>query len=405
MNFPFYIAKRYLLAKKSHNLINIITGISVIGIGVGAFALIVVLSVFNGFETVIGKMVNSVSPDLLIEPAEGKTFDREAFPFELFEKNVSVAAIIEVVEEDALFRYDEKQHIGRIKGVSNGYQQQGVLDSLVADGFFAVEKDGIPFAMIGVGVAWHLGINLRNVSDLLQVYVPQRGNPSGFSLDQGFANQAISVAGTFASQQDYDSKYVIVSIDWAKELLGYTNELNAVELFVKKGNSVSKLQSDAAQKLGNAFIVKDKYQQQETLFRIMRTEKWAIFIILTFILIMATFNVIGSLTMLIIDKKKDTVILRQLGTSQPVLQRLFLTEGLLISTLGGIIGLAAGVILVLIQQKFGILQLGSGSGSFVIDAYPVKLLLTDVLAVFITVIVIGGLSSVYTVRQSLPKVQ
>jgi len=401
LNLSFYIAKRYLLAKKSHNLINIITAVSVIGVGIGAFALIVVLSVFNGFEKVISSMVNSVSPDLLIEARRGKVIDATAFPFEQLKGLSGIKAVIEIVEEDALLRYGEKQHIGRIKGVGDAYQHLRLLDTIIVEGEFAVRKDEFQFAVAGAGVAWYLGLNLRNPAEMLLVYVPQRGNPSSFSLDQGFNSQAINVSGVFASQQDYDARYVVVPLGWAKQLLGYTNEISGIEIFLQKSSAYKRTQKEVAQILGEDFVVKNRFEQQETLFQIMRSEKWAIFIILTFILIMATFNVIGSLTMLIVDKKKDSGILRYLGATKLMLRKLFLAEGMLISTAGGIIGLIAGALVVLLQQEFGLLKLGGGAGAFVIDAYPVQLKILDVVAVFFTVLVIGGISSFYTVRQSL----
>lgn len=401
MNVPFYIAQRYLLAKKSHNLINIITAVSVVGVGIGAFALIVVLSVFNGFEKVISTMVNAVSSDLLIEPRAGKTIDESAFPFGKVITMEGIDAVVGVVEEDALFRYNQNQHIGRIKGVGRSYQDRGVLDRLIIEGSSTIQRDEFQFAVAGAGVAWYLGINLRNPAELLLVYVPQRGNPSSFSLDQGFNSKAINVSGVFASQQDYDSKYVIVPLEWARQLFGYSDEFTAVELFLKEESKVSEVQKKVEQLLGETFVVKNVFQQQETLYSIMRSEKWAIFIILTFILIMATFNVIGSLTMLMVDKQKDTEILRHLGTTKEMLRKLFLTEGMLISLAGGIVGLFVGVVVVLLQQKFGLLQLGNEAGSFVIDAYPVHLKLMDIMTVFITVIVIGGISSYFTVRKSI----
>ncbi|PKP52389.1 MAG: hypothetical protein CVT92_09115 [Bacteroidetes bacterium HGW-Bacteroidetes-1] len=401
MNVPFYIAQRYLLAKKSHNLINIITAVSVVGVGIGAFALIVVLSVFNGFEKVISTMVNAVSSDLLIEPRAGKTIEESAFPFGKVIAMEGIDAVVGVVEEDALFRYNKNQHIGRIKGVGKSYQDRGVLDRLIIEGSPTIQRDEFQFAVAGAGVAWYLGINLRNPAELLLVYVPQRGNPSFFSLDQGFNSKAINVSGVFASQQDYDSKYVIVPLEWARQLFGYSDEFTAVELFLKEESKVSEVQKKVEQLLGETFVVKNVFQQQETLYSIMRSEKWAIFIILTFILIMATFNVIGSLTMLMVDKQKDTEILRHLGTTKEMLRKLFLTEGMLISMAGGIVGLLVGVVVVLVQQKFGLLQLGNEAGSFVIDAYPVHLKWMDIMTVFITVLVIGGISSYFTVRKSI----
>ncbi|KAF0131482.1 MAG: hypothetical protein FD155_6 [Bacteroidetes bacterium] len=403
MNLPFYIAKRYLLAKKSHNLINIISAISVAGVGVGAFALIVVLSVFNGFEKVIGTMIDTTTPDLLIEPTAGKWIDMDSSALQELSGMKGVRGVVEVIEEDALFRYREKQHIGRIKAVGNNFQDLKVLDSLIVEGEALLSTEGVNQAVAGIGVAWYLGFQAGANFDLLQVYVPRRGNPGSFSIDQGFNVESIRVGGIFSSQQDFDGQIVYVPLAFARQLLELENKSSAVEVYLHQGADAKKIKQKIVSVTANNFTVKNRYEQQETLFNIMKSEKWAIFIILTFILFMATFNVIGSLTMLIVDKKKDTQILRQLGASPPVIRRLFLFEGLLISTAGGIIGLGLGIILVWIQEVFGVIGLGDGSGAFVIDAYPVDLQLMDVFVVLITVLVIGGFASFMTVKWLVKK--
>lgn len=403
MNVAFYIAKRYLVAKKSHNLINIITLISVVGVGVGAFALIVVLSVFNGFEKVITDMITAVSADLVIEPKTGKYFDDEAFDFKKIESLQDVGYAVKVIEEDALFRYKDKQHIGKLKGVSHNYQTTGIFDSLMVSGNFILENETGEKAIAGAGVGWFLGLNTRNPAALLTVYVPKRGDPSSFSFEQAFNFRALPVSGVFNSKQEMDETYVIVPITFASELLGSQSEMTSVELFAIKGADIIVLQEKVESITGNGFTVKNTMQQQETLYQIMRSEKWAIFFILTFILILATFNVIGSLTMLIVDKQKDIGILRKLGATPQLIKKLFLTEGVLITLTGGILGLVLGVVVVLIQQYFGVLKLGNETGTFIIDAYPVELKILDIIKVFGVVFVIGWLSSVYTVRQIIKR--
>lgn len=405
MNTAFFIAKRYLVARKSHNLINIISGISITGIGVGAFALIVVLSVFNGFEKIVSGLYNHVSPDLLIEAETGKTFNTSTFPLLQLQALDGIAVLSEVVEEDALFRYHEQQHLGRIKGVNEVYQQLDQFDSLITQGSFMLQNDGFDFAVIGSGVSYFLGANISDPSAMLMVYLPKRGRASTFSFDQSFNNKAIQMAGVFTAQHEYDGRYVYVPIDWARSLLEYTDEVTSIELFVEKRANIPQLQRAVEQLVGDGFVVKNRFQQQETLYRIMRSEKWAIFLILTFILIMATFNIIGSLTMLIVDKRKDIGVLRSLGAGPGMLHKLFLLEGLLITVIGGLAGLFAGAVLVLLQQHYGLLKLGGADGAFIIEAYPAHLKLMDVLAVFATVGVIGFLSSAYTVRQTVKKFQ
>jgi lipoprotein-releasing system permease protein len=403
VNVAFYIAKRYLVAKKSHNLINIITLISVVGVGVGAFALIVVLSVFNGFEKVITEMITTVSPDLVIEPKTGKYFKEEIVDFESLGSLQGVQSVVKVIEEDALFRYNDKQHIGRLKGVDQNYQATGIFDSLMVSGNFVLENENGEFAIAGAGVGWYLGLNTRNPAALLTVYVPKKGDPSSFSLEQAFNYRALPVSGVFNAKQEIDETHVIVPIKFAAELIGSQHELTSVELFVNDGIEMDALQKQVESIAGSNFTVKNSMQQQETLYNIMRSEKWAIFFILTFILILATFNVIGSLTMLIVDKRKDIGILRKLGATPNLIKKLFLTEGVLITLTGGVLGLLLGIVVVLIQQYFGVLKLGNESGTFIIDAYPVHLKFQDVVKVFGVVFVIGWLSSVYTVRQIIKR--
>jgi lipoprotein-releasing system permease protein len=405
VNTTFFFAKRYLLARKSHNLINIITWISVLGVGVGAFALIVVLSVFNGFEKVISTMISQLSADLVIEPASGKTIQLDTFPMEKILALDATRGVVKIVEEDALFRYGNRQHVGVLRGVSEGYEALTAMDSITIQGSLILEYSGQHYAMLGSGVAWYLDINPRNPAALLQVLVPSRGNPSVMQFEQAFNQDAISISGIYSSQQEMDATHVIVPYDWAAKLMEYEGMATSIDVFAKSKTSIKEFKQKIKQISGSDFLVKDQFEQQETLYQIMRSEKWAIYIILTFILIMATFNVIGSLSMLIVDKRKDINILKYLGADQIFLRRLFLAEGLMISVLGGIIGLLAGIILVLAQERFGLLKLGGELGAFVIDVYPVQLVWQDVMMVFLTVMVVGGLSAVFTVYKALKRIK
>lgn len=392
-----HIARRYLVARKSHNLINIITLISALGVAVGTFALIVVLSVFNGFDKVITGMINAVSPDLVILPKTGKVFPADSSTLLKISAIKGVEGVSRMLEEDALFVNGPKQHLGRIKGVEAYYQQSGRFDSITQHGSFVLEANGLPFAVAGTGVAWYLGLNPGKSGEPLVIYVPRRGDPSRFSPDQGFNSRAVMVADVFASQQDFDSRYLFVPFRWASQLLEYHDEVSGIEVFVKPGVNVSRIRSEIRNAIGNELLVKDRFEQQETLYRIMRTEKWAIFIILTFILFMATFNVVGSLTMIIVDKQKDSSILRFLGLPASALRKLFVIEGIYISLAGALAGLFTGIAVVFVQEKFGLLKLGGGQGAFVIDAYPVELRPGDVMAVLLTVLVVGLLASAYAV--------
>ena len=371
----------------------------------GAFALIVVLSVFNGFEKVISTMVGQLSAELVIEPASGKTIQLDTFPMERILALEATRGIVKIVEEDALFRYGSRQHVGVLRGVSESYEAFTAMDSIIIQGNLMLEYKGQHFAMLGSGVAWYLDINPRNPAALLSVLVPSRGNPSVMQFEQAFNQNTIGISGIFSSQQEMDASHVIVPYDWAASLMEYEGMATSIDVFVRQGMSVRDFKKEIKQIVGSEFLVKDQYEQQETLYRIMRSEKWAIYIILTFILIMATFNVIGSLSMLIVDKRKDINILKYLGADQTFLKRLFLTEGLMISVLGGIIGLLGGILLVLVQEHFGLLKLGSEAGAFVIDAYPVQLVWQEVLMVFLTVLAVGGLSAVFTVYKALKRIK
>ena len=403
MRLPLFIANRYLLAKKSHNLINIITWISILGISVGSFALIVVLSAFNGLEKVISEMNNSLTPDLQIAAVKGKTIDLTAFPLGQLKNIQGVDYVIPTITEDALFRANDKQHIGQVKGVGVEYQEIERLNEITHGDNGLLLSDGeYDFAVPGMGVAWYLGINAYNPYAMVRVYVPKRGNASLMSLENSFNSDVLTVRSVFATEQEQDEKLVLVPFNWLSELLEYENKASNVEFFTAPNADINKIKKEVKTVIGEDFTVKIQQEQQETLYKIMRSEKWAVYVILTFILILATFNVVGSLSMLMIDKRKDTEILKSMGADNKLIQRIFMNEGLLISVAGGIIGLLLGIILVLLQQQFGVVKFGTG-GNYVVDAYPVLLKFKDVLLIFATILVVGCTSAFLTVRHAMRK--
>ncbi len=404
MRLPLFIANRYLLAKKSHNLINIITWISILGISVGSFALIVVLSAFNGLEKVISSMNNRLTPDLQIATVKGKTIDLTTFPLGQLKDIQGVDYVIPTITEDALFRANEKQHIGQVKGVGLEYQQIDRLNEVVFGDTDLVlsDEDEHYFAVPGAGVAWYLGINAYNPYAMVRVYVPKRGNASLMSLENSFNSDVLTIQSVFSTEQEQDEKMVLVPFDWLSELLEYEDKANNVELFLAPNADINKVKKTVTSLIGDDYVVKNQQEQQETLYKIMRSEKWAVYVILTFILILATFNVVGSLSMLMIDKRKDTEILKAMGADNRLIQRVFMNEGLLISVAGGLIGLLLGVILVLLQQQFGFVKFGTG-GNYVVDTYPVLLKLKDVLLIFATILVVGCTSAFLTVRHAMRK--
>ncbi len=397
MRLQYFIAKRYLFSKKSHNLINVISSISVIGLSVGTLALIVVLSVFNGFEDVIKSLYTTFNADLEITPVSGKTFHYETFPTNEIELIAGVVSVIQVVEEDALFKYRDNQHIARIKGVSDGFIEDSRMDTMTVNGTFILQEGKKDFAVVGAGVAWYLDIYPQNIATLLSIYVPRRGNASLFSFENAFNNKALHPTGVFSVQQEFDEKYVFVPLRFARTIMNYTDEVTSIEIRLNPNSNTDEIQEEIKKILGNSYLVKNRYEQNESLFKLLSSEKTAIFFILLFILILSSFNMIGSISILILEKSKDIGILSSMGANLKLIKSIFITEGLLISFVGSLIGLFLGFIILYLQQNYGLLQLGNEDGDFVISAYPVLIVGLDFLYVFLTVISIGFLATFYPV--------
>lgn len=402
VNFPLYIAKRYLVSKKSHNIINIISAISVLGIAICTMALIVVLSVFNGFENLVISLYDSFDPDLRISLKEGKIFDSKAFPGNELGKIKGVNAHVFVIEENALLRYRDKQYIASIKGVGPEFTKISDLSSKIVEGEFVLQKGDTNYAVVGNGVAYFLSLNLKDYFSPLSIYVPKRGVEAVIDPSQAFNNRNIYSAGIFSIQQDFDSKYVIVPLRFVRNLLDYKTEVTSVEVDIDDVANKGRVQKEISQLVGEKYEVKNRYQLHEFLYKVMKSEKLAVYLILTFILMISFFNIIGSLSMLIVDKKKDISILWSIGANEGLLCKIFLIEGLLISIIGASIGLVSGAIICLLQQNFKLVKLSGGS-SFVIDAYPVQLELLDFVYVFITILVIAFVAVYYPSKQLVRK--
>jgi len=397
VRLPFFIARRYLFAKKSHNIINVISAISAGGIMVGTMALIIVLSVFNGFEHVIVSLFNTFDPDIRITLVEGKTFHANDIAVDKIKKMNGVVRYTDVLEENALLRCNDRQYFATIKGVTPDFQNNSGLDSMMVEGDLVLESNGKPFAVAGRGVAYYLGLDPQDMKHPLEIYVPRRGATAA-RPDQAFNSASLFTSGVFAIQDDFDSKYVLLPLDFTRELLDYTDEVTAVELGLKKGTETELIQKNLQQIVGPKFKVENRFQQQSTLYGLMKSEKLAVFFILGFILLIASFNVIGSLSMLIIEKKKDITILWSMGADERLVRRIFLVEGLLVTTLGALGGLILGAIICWIQQHFGIVKLQVSGGSFLIDSYPVSMQLYDFVMVFLTVFFIGLAAVILPVR-------
>ena len=412
MNISSFIAQRYLLAKKSHNLINIVTWISIISICVATFAMIFVLSVFNGFNTVISDMIHQFSPDLNISAIKGKTININDFPFDKIKEINGVDYVFPTITEDVLFKNSNKQQIGQVKGVPDDYNKiSRIRGTILGDTSFIIRNDRINFGIPGAGMAYFLGINVYQPYSSIQVFAPKRGNASSFSIENSFNSSTLMVTDVFSTQQEVDERLVLAPFSWLTKLTEYEGLCTDVEVFINDNGQqttdnrqLKKIKKEIRNILGNDYKIYDQYEQQETLYKMMKAEKLAVYLILTFILIMATFNMIGALSMLITDKRKDISVLKAMGADTNLIKKIFFNEGLLVSVVGGLLGLLLGIAAVLIQQYFGIIRLGNG-GSYIIDAYPVALQLADVALVFFTITIIGSLASFFTANKSIKNMQ
>ena len=404
MNLPLFIAKRYLLAKKSHNLINIVTWISIVSVGVAAFAMIFVLSVFNGFNVIISDSIHKMSPDLQITAVNGKTVNINDFPFDEIKKINNVELVLPTITEDALFRNQDKQQIGQIKGVPPEFFQVERIDKSIINETRFRTQSSVESAVPGSGMAYFLGLNPNSPFGMIQVYLPRRGNASSFNLENSFNTGQLFVTKIFSTQQEIDERLILAPYEWLSELIGYQGLASDVEIFITQDTrKIERVKREIKSILGPDYNVLDQYEQQSTLYKMMKSEKLAVYLILVFILVMATFNVIGSLSMLIIEKNKDTNTLLSMGADNSLIRSIFLNEGTIIAIVGGLIGLILGIIAVLLQQYVGIIRLGDGTGSYIVDYYPVALQLKDVLIVLATITIIGGIAAFTTVRISMRK--
>lgn len=396
MNVPLYIARRYLISKKSHQIINIISAISVAGVTIGTMALVIVLSVFNGFQDLVVTLFNSFNPDLQITAVAGKTFIPDSLAVHRIRQVPGVISLAEVLEENALMKYRDKQYIVTLKGVPADYGSMSRLDTMTVEGRFILHSENTDFTVLGYGVAYYLDARLNDYLNPISVFVPARSAAPGSA--ESFRQEVIFPSGFFSIQQDFDVKYALVPIGFARNLLDYSREVTSLEIKILPGSDAQAIKKQAEALMGGNFTVKDRFEQQEFIYKIMKSEKWAIFLILAFILLIATVNVIGSLSMLILDKRKDIAVLRSLGAGERTIRRIFLTEGLFISFAGAILGMVLGAVVCWIQMRFGIVKLGSPDSTFVVSAYPVSMQPVDFILVFLTVIAIGFLAAWYPVH-------
>ncbi len=397
MKFEFFISLKYLFSKKRYGAIQIISLVSVIGVAIGTTALVVILSVFNGLDDVIKSMYNAFDPDLKITIKEGKFFEIDSARLMQIKKIPGVDDVALTAEETVLIQYAGRQYIAALKGVSDNYLALNQIKYKLTDGDAQIMFQNRPYALVGQGVAYYLGINL-NLYEPLQIYMPRRSDDD-FSLDpeNAFNRGFIQPSGFFSIEQDIDNKYLIVPLAFVNKLLENKNQLSAMEVKCSNGSNIDIIKKSIQTILGNSFVIKDRYQQQELFYKIMKTEKLAIFLILSFILLVATLNMISSITMLIVEKKKDIKILNSLGAEWNQIRKIFLYHGWLNVFLGSLLGLLLGLFLCWLQQTFGLIKL-EGMSSFVIDSYPVKIVVLDILFIFITVITIGLLTAYIPIK-------
>lgn len=387
----FFFAWRYLFAKKQHNIINVISLISVLGILVSSAALIIVLSVFNGMEEMIGGWFNAFNPDFEITLTEGKSFDINDFPTDKITSLPEVAAVDEVVSDLVLTTYGDRQELLRLKGVTPDYIARHQYGDMLVDGTFDFYRGEQPCAVVGNIAAGTLMINLRSY-DLLKIYYPKRTKKNLADPTNAFNTRYLYPTGVFATNTDNDRSYVLCPIEFVRDLMQYERQVTSVEVQLKNLNHYKKCQDKIQKIVGTDFKVKNKYEQEETLFKTMQSEKLIIYVILAFILLVAAFNIIGSLGMLILEKRSDTTVLRNMGAPANMIQKIFLYEGMLISFVGGIAGMLIGAVVCLIQQTFHIVKLGNG-GNYLIQYYPVSMHLTDFLWVGATILIISLITS------------
>ena len=394
MNLSLYIARRYLFSKKSHNAINIISAISVCGVTLATLALVCTLSVFNGFHKLVESMFTNFDPELKIEPVKGKTFVPTDSLYDVLRAMPSIAVVTETLEDQAMAQYKTKQTMVTIKGVGDNFRELTTFDDiLIGEGRFVLADEIADYGILGMQIPFILGSGLHFI-DPLTIYAPKRGtrinlaNPMMNVTRKDIFNPGLVFR---VNQEKYDGSYIVTSIDFARELFARDGEVSALELKTAPGTRITRVKKELRKALGDDFTVKDRYEQQDDVFKIVEIEKFISYLFLCFILLIACFNIISSVGMLILDKAPNMSTLRSLGADDTLISRVFIWEGNLISLCGAAIGLVLGVILCLLQQRFGFITLGD-SGAFVVDAYPVSVHLTDIILVFFTVIIVSSIS-------------
>ena len=401
MNFPFYIARRYLFSKKSTHAINVISGISIVGVAVATMALVVTLSVFNGFHDLVASFLTSFDPQLKVTPVRGKTVAADDPRLTEIRQLPQVDVATECLEDQALAIYNGRQAMITLKGVDDNFDQlTHIGEILIGDGDFELHAADMHYGILGIRLAEALGTGYT-YDHPMKIYAPRReGQLDMTAPEESFIEDELYSPGVLFNvrQAKYDKGYIITSLGFARRVFEQQGMVSSLELRLKPGSDFEAVKREMQRIAGDDFYVKDRFEQQDETFKIMKIEKLIAYVFLTFILIVACFNIIGSLSMLIVDKKDDVITLRNLGASDKQIARIFLFEGRLISAIGAVIGIAVGLLLCWLQQTYGIVKLGSSAGSFVVNAYPVSVHPDDIVLVFATVLIVGFLAVWYPVR-------
>jgi lipoprotein-releasing system permease protein len=397
MNLPFLISRRYLFAKRSTNAINIITGISVLGVAIGTAALVLVLSVFNGFEDLLSDLFGHFNPELKITAAKGKTFESDSIKLAQIRALSGVEVLSETLEEIAFFEHQGSQDFGVLKGVDDQFARVNGIDSdtTLIEGEYLLQDGERNFLVLGAGVRNKLSVNVENPLASVTVYMPEQ--QTGF-LDKPFKTRLASPAGTFAIQQEFDSEYVLSNIGFIRELLeAPPGTVSALEIKARRGTKMPELKAQIQSILGDGYVMKDRYEQNEAFFKVMQLEKWMGFAITSLMLLLMAFNTVGALWMIVLDKQRDISTLKSMGATDGLIRRIFLLEGLLLTLLGMAIGLALAIILYIIQKEYGIVTIPEG---FLVDSYPIAMRASDFIPITLTVMGIGLLASLLPARRA-----
>lgn len=387
MHFLLFIARRYLVSKKSTNVINLISGISVFGVTFCTAALIILLSAFNGLESWVIRLYNTFDPDLRIEHKSEKFFREDKFPISQITQIKGVAGIVPSIEENGLLKFEDAQYISTIKGVGDDFLRTSGVKDMMAGGKYRLHDGGSPSAIVGGGIAYFLSLKIGNPENKLDIFVPRPNANIPLDPSEAFHSESILPVGVFQIQPEFDDKYILVPIDFARKLFLREMSLSSLEVQLKAGADQDEVKNQIKQLAGSDFLVKDRFEQHAVLYKIINSEKWAVFLIGVFILLIAVFNITGSLTMLIVDKSNDIKTLQTLGAGWKQIRGIFFSEGLLISFVGLLIGIILGLSLVFIQDKYSLIMISD------IDPYPVELQWRDLIMVSLTVIGISAAAS------------